>query len=141
MQIETDYYTIALYNNLCHVTVYLSWDERVVEDYIKHRAEVVSNLYAGKKWAILMDMREWTLHTPDAEKTITQILKKRTFHRPSNYAFIVEKSEIKEWQINKSLTENVQLHTKYFETLDESKKWLTSLGYKMTPLDIEKNEL
>ncbi|MBI9088139.1 MAG: hypothetical protein JEZ12_02865 [Desulfobacterium sp.] len=141
MQIETNFYTIAVYTSICHVTVYSSWDERVMEDYIKHRTGVVSNLYTGKKWAILMDMREWTLHAPDAEKTITQIIKRTFFQKPSNYAVIVGKSEIKKWQVNKSFTETDKVHIKYFETLDEGKSWLTSLGYKMTPLDTPKNDL
>lgn len=124
------------YANLCHVRVYASWDERVVAEYMKHWTEVCSTLYSNKKWSILIDKRKWYLHTPGAEKMLAQEIKTTTVTKPSNWAFIIGNSEIKEWQTDNALTKKEKLDAKYFETFDEGKIWLASLGYEMVPLGI-----
>ena len=133
MQIETNFYTIMPYANLCHVEVYASWDEKVVAEYVKHWTEVCSTLYSNKHWAILIDKREWYLHTPGAEEMLAHEIKATTVTKPSNWVFIIGDSEIKKWQTANALTKEDKLETKYFKTLDEGKIWLASLGYEMIP--------
>lgn len=142
MKIETNFYTITSYANLYHLEVYSSWDDRVVDDYIKHRNEVVSRLYLNKKWGLLMDMRKWSLHTPEGEDMLTKFVKKAPPQKtPAHYAVVVGKSEMKKWQVDKSLTEIAKLRSKFFETLEEAKVWLASLGYEMSHQDDQKKPL
>ncbi|MCG8618219.1 MAG: hypothetical protein MI802_18550 [Desulfobacterales bacterium] len=136
MHIETNFYKIAAYADVCHVTAYASWDEKVAATYLKDWTRVCTTLYSNKKWAILIDKRDWHLHTPEAEEMIAREIQTTAVTKPSNWIFIIGDSAMKEWQTDKALPQEDKRECRYFQTLDEGIHWLTTEGYEMKPADI-----
>lgn len=137
MKIQTEYFNLIPYENLLHIETFMAWDDRVATEYIEGMRSIAFKFYHDKPWAMLVDRRGWGLHTPEAEKLLSENAVGKFKTPLSHIAVIAGKSEIKKWQIDKTVENVIQFETRLFDNVQEAKDWLVSLGYHMTPLEDE----
>ncbi|MFH1155564.1 MAG: hypothetical protein V1793_17300 [Pseudomonadota bacterium] len=142
MKIETNFYTITAYENLVCTEFFSSWDETVVQNFVKDLRAIGLQLYTDKAWAILSDRTKWYLYTPEAEKLLIEAatsVKTKLTH----YAVVTgpEHRAVKKWQSNEIIKNGVVFEVKFFEKVKDAEEWLASFGYRMTPLAVESKSL
>ncbi len=135
MKIKTNYYNLTAYTNVLLIECFKSWDERVVNDGINDIMTIALKLYKDKPWAILADARKWELHTPGAEDMLFQWFNLDRKTPITHLIVVLGKSELKKWQVNKTVKDATKFETTFFETISEAEDYLASLGYHRTPLE------
>ncbi|WDP88721.1 MAG: hypothetical protein HUN04_02810 [Desulfobacter sp.] len=134
MEIKTDFYKMVPYEHLLYIEAFFAWDERVAKDYLKDLKRIAYKFYHDKPWALLIDRSRWELHTPEAEKLISQMVSGRFKTPLSHLAVVAGKSEIKKWQVGKIVQEASRLEIEVFDNIQDAKEWLASSGFDMTPV-------
>jgi hypothetical protein len=79
------------------------------------------------KWAVIDDISNWPVKTPadiDSCCDLTATLAQIGFQ---HCAVVGHKYAISKWMMEKVLPEEVEVA--FFDSIDEGKKWLNSLGY------------
>lgn len=136
--IENTYYNIKIYDQIYHVEHIYSWDERIALDYINIAEKLITDNLYGQPWALLIDYREWTLNTPEAEKLLNEHFSKGLRAGLSCVATIVEDSDIKKWQANRITMGYLPEKNQFFSDIFQAIMWLENLGYIDLVDDLEK---
>ena len=129
VKIKTNFYNITPYNNLLYIESFSAWDERVAKQYIADLMEVVLKLYTKAPWAVIHDSRLWDLGTPGAEYLLSKLVSTSVSGTLKHHAMIVDKSELKKWQIANIFRDVTLYENKFFTNLESALEWLESLGY------------
>ncbi len=137
MKIKTDCYNLIPYKNLLHIETFMAWDDRTASAYLKDLRSIAYKLYHDKPWAKLVDRRLWELHTPEAQRLLSQNAVGQFKTPLTHIAVVAGKSEIKKWQIDKTTQNAKQFEVQIFAEIKAAKDWLASHGYHMTPLNDE----
>jgi hypothetical protein len=124
MKTITDFYHLTPFADILLVEGFLSWDERVVKNFLHDIEKITLKFYHNRPWAVLTDTEDWFLGTPQIEwlishNSIVEVQKTLTHH-----AIVVGKSEIKKWQLEKMMMENKTFETRIFENIAMAINWL-----------------
>ena len=135
MKVSTEFYTLTPYAGLLHVESFLSWDEKVSEQFMKDAMGLVLQYYTENDWAVLHDMRNWQLGTPEFERILSGLLHREVTHTHTHHALVVGTSRIKTWQVEKIFKDIARYKIRLFRHYKDAEKWLASQGFdKSVPL-------
>ncbi|WP_022668669.1 hypothetical protein [Desulfospira joergensenii] len=129
MKVTSEFYTLKPYANLLYVKSFLSWDERVSKRFARDTLGIVQKCYREKPWAVLHDMEEWQLGTPEIEEILSELLNTELTNTHTHHALAVGTSQIKKWQIENIVKDISRYKIRLFKTSEDAEKWLISLGY------------
>ena len=135
MRIEKEYYTIAVDNRVVILKSFHTWDSRVNRALTADMKKLIEQRFGSRPWALICDVRDWGLNTPDAEDSSSENLMTPDLFFPTHAAFATGGSEIKHWQLEKMLKDNGRFEFGIFHGMDEAVKWLHSKGYTFSVPD------
>lgn len=128
--IHTEFYTLTPYTNLLYVESFLSWDEKVSRQFIQDVRELVLKYYSEKAWAVLHDMRQWELGTPEIEQVIPEFLQMELTLMHTHQALVVGNSQIKKWQIENIFKDVSRYEFRLFQLYEDAENWLACFGFE-----------
>ncbi len=106
---------------------YGSWNEFTCKEFFGRYIELASPL-TNEPWGGLVDVSQWQLATPDAEK-LAVIFEQWCIENNRNFVAIVGSSSIINFQLKRSgINNNTEIvDIRYFDTFDEAVDWFTKL--------------
>ena len=108
------------------------WNAESMALYAKDCFEKTSPLY-GEPWAMMTDLRDWELATPDCEPTLIWLLHKGIENGLCKEAVITDQGRIKLRQFNVSMPEGTEnFERQFFEDEASALAWLSELGFNTT---------
>ncbi len=133
MEIQTNYYTIKPRNNLLYIESFYSWDEEIAMDFAGDVRQVILDNYLGTTWAVLHDVSQWELGTPQINEIISRFLSTPLTGLLDRHAIVTGTSKIRIWQVENIIKDIDQFQIRLFTTQNQAMAWLSDSGYCLDP--------
>ena len=129
IEINNNFYRIKIHDRVYYVEHIASWDERIAKEYVDIAESLIRKHLSGSPWALLVDLRKWTLNTPGAEKILNEHFSKGIESGLSCVSTIIENSDLKKWQLNRILMKNLPQKNQTFSDISAALLWVKELGF------------
>jgi hypothetical protein len=124
-------FEIQVKGRVIEVKVSGSWNADTAQRYCSEYSNLAAPL-VNEPWAELVNLTEWELDTPEAEKILHDLSQWADKNNLKYEAMITGKSSIREFQLDRIKNHPRKIIVKYFKTTDEAVNWLRSHGFELT---------
>ncbi len=121
-------YSMSVSGRIFHVKCKGAWNAETMKLYASDALERTKHLF-GQPWAMISDIDEWELATPDVEPILIWLLDQGVKNGLVREAVVNNHGRIKLKQFNVSMPNDPRFERKMFTTEVLAKEWLSNEGF------------
>ena len=121
-------FKLARQMDIVQVDFFNSWNEEAAMEYaqvIRGYGEEIS----AQPWAVLGDLRQWDLGTPESLEVIGQLAIELDSMNRCHTALVVADNNLKKLVLAEALGQDAQRSIAFFDNKRAASAWLSELGY------------